>query len=166
MSHALPEWYHYGQFITAEKWLKPLCAHSDSYPRLLGLQQRALLHHHLDQQSRLSLTYKELDSISCRQITEQIRLLIANHQWVTNLWSVDEVSSLYLEVRQSLVDGVAQSNQILDLSETLPMLERSFLAVHAMWSNWIAELNLPPEPKADEFRYVITPEDSFSCSDL
>ena len=62
VSHAiLAEWYILqGQFTKGEELLVPLCAHHDPYPKIIGLQQRALLYHHLDQQSRLSATHRKL----------------------------------------------------------------------------------------------------------
>ena len=161
----LAEWYIlHGQFTKGESYLVPLCLHDDIYPRLIGLQQRALLYHHLDQQSRLSETYRELESISCHPITDKIRRLIANKEWNCNLLTEEEVSSTYLTVRKSLEKGLSIGDQLKQLIDELPMLERAWLAVHPLWSGRLQDLALPLEPKDDEYTYTIDTEDDFSCS--
>ena len=107
VSHALlAEWaILHGHFSTAERWIKPLSSHVDNYPRLLGLQQRALLYHHLGQNNRLELIYQEIDRITVQPMTAKLRTLIANKEWTTNLFAVEEVSSLYLKSSNSSRQG-------------------------------------------------------------
>ena len=166
VSHAiLAEWYILqGQFTKGEELLIPLCAHHDSYPKIIGLQQRALLYHHLDQQSRLSATHREIEEVSCQPITDKIRRLIANREWNTNLLTEEEVPSTYLTVRKGLEQGDSVEKELRVLVNELPNVERSFLAVHALWSGRLQDLRLPVEPKQEEFKYTIDPEEDLSCS--
>ena len=107
VSHAILAVVHLAGAISqkAKNLLVPLCAHHDSYPKIIGLQQRALLYHHLDQQSRLSATHREIEEISRQPITDKIRRLIANREWNTNLLTEEEVPSTYLTVRKGLEQG-------------------------------------------------------------
>ena len=162
VSHALlAEWaILHGHFSTAERWIKPLSSHTDNYPRLLGLQQRALLYHHLGQHNRLELIYQTMDRITAQPMTEKLRLLIANKEWTTNLFAIEEVSSLYLKVRMALEKGGSVKEDLEVLVTRLPVLERSMLSVHPLWGGSIDVLNLPVEPKEAEFRYIIASEDN------
>jgi serine/threonine protein kinase len=161
----LAEWYIlHGQFTKGESYIVPLCSHEDPYPRIIGLQQRALLYHHLNQQSRLSTTHRALEEISCQPITNKIRRLIANKEWTTNLLTEEEVPSTYLHVRKSLELGEPVGESLRKLVTELPVLEQSFLAVHPLWSGRLSELALPIEPKQEEFTYTIDPGEDFSCS--
>ena len=166
VSHAiLAEWYILqGQFTKGEELLVPLCAHLDIYPKIIGLQQRALLYHHLNQQSRLSATHSEIEEISCQPITDKIRRLIANREWNTNLLTEEEVPSTYLAVRKGLENGESVDKDLRTLVTELSTIERSFLAVHALWSGRLQDLQLPVEPKQEEFKYTIDPEEDLSCS--
>ena len=166
ISHALlAEWYILqGLFIKGEEFLLPLCGHEDSYPRIIGLQQRALLYHHLNQQSRLSETNKELEEISCQPITDNIRRLIANREWTTNLLTEEEVTSNYLQVRKALEEGQPVEQALKALVNELPVDERSLLAVHALWARRVHDLHLPVEPTQEEFKYTVNIEENLSCS--
>ena len=122
VSHAiLAEWYILqGQFTKGEELLVPLCAHPRYIPKIIGLQQRALLYHHLNQQSRLSATHREIEDISCQPITDKIRRLIANREWNTNLLTEEEVPSTYLAVRKALEHGESVEKDFADIGERTP----------------------------------------------
>ena len=153
-----------GQFVEAEKLLIVLHKCEDVYPKIIALQQQALLVHHLDQQARLSQIYTKLDASAPFPISRRIVELIGTTGWHSNILSVTDVPSAYIQMRLSLYEKQPTEELLpLFIRETTEM-DRAFLSVHSLWSSLGEQLQLSPQPKEEEFQYPVDSEGDNSCS--
>ena len=161
----LSEWLLlFGQFVEAEKLLIILHNCEDVYPKIIAFQQHALLVHHLDQQARLSQIYAKLDALAPFSISRRIMELIGTTGWHTNILSVTDVPSAYIQMRLSLYEKQPIEELLpLFIQETTEM-DRAFLSVHSLWSSLGEQLQLCPQPKEEEFQYPLDSEGDYSCS--
>ena len=158
----ISEWYIlHGQFQLAESFLKPLCQHKDAYPRLLGLQQQALIHHHLDQRSAFEMVCREIDAIATYRMSDLIRQLIHEDNWQSNVIPIQSVDSLYLKVLKAFKRQKDPNQLIAALSQELSINDRALLSAHHQWIPYVEALNLPKEPEDEEFIYQNDPEEDF-----
>ena len=151
------------QFQEAEVLLYPLCWHEDSYPQLLGLQQRALLYHHLNQKARLRITYEQIDRLSTYPMTNRIKQLIEKDRWYSNLISADKVQSSYLLAVKAIDQQQDPTHYINDFVQSTSVTNRATLSVHPMWAPYIQHLSLPKQPTDQEFRFQFEPSEDFTC---
>jgi serine/threonine protein kinase len=160
----LAEWkILHAEFQEAEILLYPLCWHEDPYPQLLGLQQRTLLYHNLHQRARQRITYEKIDQLSTYPMTARIKQMLAKGKWISNLISLDKISSPYLSALQAIHTKKDPTKFIQLFSKTTSVTNRATLSVHPLWASYVEHLSLPKQPTDQEFRFQFDPSEDFTC---
>jgi serine/threonine protein kinase len=158
----LAEWHIlHADFILAEKYIIDLCKYTDSYPRLIGLQQRALLYHHLGQFTQLDKTYQALEKIVTYPMTNKIKKLISQDQWDSNLIPLEKVNSRYMQAIRKVRSGEDPFEEIKSLMPNISIANQAFLSVHPNWYSFTSLFSLMPQPTDEEFRYPFESEEEY-----
>ena len=159
----MAEWHILrAQFIEAEKYIVELCQHKDTYPRIIGLQQRALLCHHLGQFTRLEETYQQLDQIVTYPMTNKIRKLISQGEWDSNLIPAEKINSSYMQAIRKIRRGESPIVEIKKMITDIAVENQAFLSVHPNWYSFVSSFSLLPQPTDEEFRYPFDSEEDYS----
>ena len=159
------EWHLlHANFLEAEKHIIELCQHKDSYPRIIGLQQKALLCHHLGQLTRLDKTYQQLDQIVTYPMTNKIKRLITQGSWDSNLIPAERINSSYIKALRKIRLEEDPNAEIKTMMSNISVENQAFLSVHPNWYSFASHFTLLSQPTDEEFRYPFDSEEDYSCT--
>lgn len=150
----LSEWYiANGHFSKSLPLLQKLCNDDDVYTLQEGLKQRALLHHYLGQTSLSQRVANKLRQVSTTEKTLEIIQKIKDGQWVENHLPLNQKIPLtnFLQARQQLINKNQDLLLIQHVIDSLANQDRSALFACAEWRPVANHLNLPNQPKKDDY---------------